>query len=268
MKSEGFLGRKSWLFNFFFIFVIHGVVSGIIAGGVEFAVAYGMYYKNSQPVLLWGFPNTLSGDCALSLFIQVGVTWACEEILVGWDCYLENTPVLPFEIELPDETGHKLFWRLFEVKHGIFREDRSFRSYIRKQFVRYPNRTKLFNLFAWFVNKLIISMITAAMIWFWVWPVTMGILAGIGTKVGSHDYQFHGWAPQIMKLIYGFVLGLMSSPLAIIVILLRDNWHLKYRETANITSTTNEKGVYQASANDTSTGDTNVEEADQSTTNN
>lgn len=260
MKREGIWARKSWFFNFCYIFLIHGVVSGIIAGGVEFAIAYGMYYKNSHPVLLWGFPNTLSGDCALSLFIQVGVTWACEEVLVGWDCYLENTPLLPFEIELPEETGHRLFWSLFEVKHGIPREDRKLLSYLRKQFVRYPARSKFFNLFVWFVHKLVVSMITAAITWFWVWPVTMGILAGIGTKVGSHDYQFHGWAPQVTKLAYGFVLGLMSSPLAIIVILLRDGWFIKYRERSTQEINTNEKGVDPISDNDAST-DTNVEAA-------
>lgn len=243
-------------------------MSGIIAGGVEFAIAYGMYYKNSQPVLLWGFPNTLSGDCALSLFIQVGVTWACEEVLVGWDCYLGNTPILPFEIKLPEEPGHRLFWRLFEVKHGVAREDRSLRSYIRRQFVRYPARSKFFNFSAWLVSKFIISMITAAMIWFWVWPVTMGIMAGIGTKVGSHEYKFHGWAPQVMKLVYGFVIGLICSPLAIVVILQRDNWYLTYKERESENSNAKSNIAKPTSEDDISTGETNIDTNGELTTNN
>lgn len=267
VKSDGSgpLGRSSLLFNFLYIFVAHGVVSGIISGGIEFAIAYGMYYHNAQPIYLWGFPNTLSGDCALSIFIQVGVTWACEELIVGWDCFLGNTPILPIVIALPDEPNHRLFWRLFEVKHGILRDERSLKSYIRKQFLRYPSRSKFFNLFAWFLAKFIISMITAAMIWFWVWPVTMGVLAGIGTRVGSHDYEFHGWTPQVMKLIYGFVVGLICSPIAIITILLRDSWYLEYKTRTESDSGENEKKV-PAIANDDSSGDTNLDPINQDQT--
>ncbi|QLQ77916.1 hypothetical protein HG537_0A01630 [Torulaspora globosa] len=259
VKSEGtgLLGRSSLLFNFCYIFLAHGVVSGIISGGIEFAIAYGMYYHNSKPVYLWGFPNTLSGDCALTVFIQVGVTWVCEELIVGWDCFRSNTPILPFDIELPEETSHRVFWRLFEVRYGIARDEISLRSYVRGQFVRYPSRSTIFNLFAWLLNKFVISMIVAAMIWFWVWPVTMGVLAGIGTKVAGHEYEFHGWAPQIMKLVFGFVIGLMCSPLAIIVILLRDKWFLEYKKRAQKSSQENEKGAPVA-AIDNSSDDSNT----------
>lgn len=261
-EGSGLLGRSSFFFILLYIFLAHAVVSGIISGGVEFAIAYGMYRHNPQPVKLWGFPNTLSGDCALTVFIQVGVTWVCEELVVGWDCYLGNTPILPIEVELPDESTHRPFWTLFEVKHGISRDDRSFCSYLRKQFLRYPNRSRLFNAFTWFLSKLVISMITAAMIWFWVWPVTMGIMAGVGTRIGSHDYEFHGWAPQVMKLVYGFVVGLMCSPIAIIVVLLRDVWYLEYRKRAQLEPQENEKQMPSAN-NEDSSGVTNLDSSNQ-----
>ncbi|QLL30350.1 hypothetical protein HG536_0A01670 [Torulaspora globosa] len=264
VKSEGsgLLGRSSLLFNFCYIFLAHGVVSGIISGGIEFAIAYGMYYHSSKPVYLWGFPNTLSGDCALTVFIQVGVTWVCEELIVGWDCFQSKTPLLPFEIELPDEASHGLFWRLFEVKHGIAKDELSLRSYVRKQFIRYPSRSRCFNLFSWLLHKFVISMIAAAMIWFWVWPVTMGVMAGVGTRVGSHEYKFHGWAPQIMKLIFGFVIGLMCTPLAIIVILLRDKWFLEYKKSAQTGSQEDEKRA-PTDAIENSSGDFHTDSTNQ-----
>lgn len=256
-EESGLFGRSSPLFIFYYLFLVHGVISGIISGGVEFAIAYGMYYHSSRPVTLWRFPHTLSGDCALTVFIQVGVTWVCDELIVGWGCYRNETPLLPLEIELPDEANHELFYRLFEVRHGIPRDEPSLRNYLRGQFIRYPSRSRCFNLFAWLLSKFVISMIVAAMIWFWVWPVTMGVLAGVGTPVGGHEYEFHGWAPQITKLIFGFVIGLMCSPLGIIVILLRDKWFIEYKKRAQTGLQQHEKQGPAATI-DNSSGETNT----------
>lgn len=234
--------RRSYWFNFVYIFIIQGLGSGIVAGGIEFAIAYGMYWKQPFPVTLWAFPNTLSGDCALSLFIQVGVNWLLMEIFIGYDCFRSRSPLLPRKLLLPDQKSHRLVWYYFEIEHGVSKDgQRTIANYLRRQFLRDPGLSKLHNIVNWIFWKFIVSMTAAIALWAVVWPVTMGILAGIGTRVGSHDYQFHGWTPQITKLIFAFVLGLLSSPAAIIVILIRDEWFTEYSQQCGGKTDTNEK---------------------------
>ncbi|QLG75064.1 hypothetical protein HG535_0H03910 [Zygotorulaspora mrakii] len=234
--------RCSYWFNFLYIFVIQGIGSGVVGGGIEFAIAYGMYWNSEFPVMLWAFPNTLSGDCALSLFIQVGVTWALMEIFIGLDCFKSRSPVIPFSLPLPDKQKHRIVWYYFEIEHGISKEgENDVKAYLKRQFIRYPDRSLPYNIIYWLFWKFVVSMTAAIGFWTVVWPVTMGILAGIGRKVGSHDYMFHGWEPQVTKLIYAFVLGFLTSPSAIIVILIRDKWYMDYSAQRNSKSLYDEK---------------------------
>lgn len=214
----------------------NGIISAIVAGGSEFGIAYGMYYHHKDALTLWAFPHTLSGDCALSLFIQVGLTWYAEELTIGWDALSGKTPIIPFAFAKKRLPENKFIRWYFEIDRGItFDEDEpeknTFKGYLRRQFVRYPLKNWFFNICEWAIRKAIRALIVGAIIWAVEWPVTMGIMAGTGTKVGSHEYVVHGYYPEVMKLIYGAVLGLISTPVAILVVLLRDQWYRLYVET-------------------------------------
>lgn len=298
--------KRGLLHTLVFIFIIQAVPSAIISGGIEFAVAYGMYHGVKEKITLWRFPHTMSGDCALTVFIQVCVTWVAEELFIGWDDYLGTCGHIPWPWKIPQNKWVRLF---FEVDRGMRRmytewldwsqeaavvlddekngppgtvtpqhtsqmvahpiqqepndestandsenpdehrnkedkmsfEDTSskdhlnpqtgfkpltFKEYLLKQFIHYDNHGFMWNFIEWAIQKVIRGLILSAIIWFFVWPVTMGILAGIGTKIGSHEYYFNHYPfPQVMKMIYGVVIGLISTPATIIVIMLRNDWH-------------------------------------------
>ncbi|GCF01612.1 hypothetical protein ZYGM_000403 [Zygosaccharomyces mellis] len=227
MKEET---RKSKWYIFYYLFE-NGLISAMVAGGSEFGIAYAMYYDHKSPLTLWAFPHTLSGDCALSHFIQVGLTWYAEELTIGWDALNGKTPILPFSKEyLPK---NRIIRWYFEVENGIVAdedepENNTFKKYMTRQLIRYPQKSWFFNLCEWLIRKAIRALIVGAIIWAVEWPITMGIMAGTGTRIGSHDYKFHGYYPEVMKLIYGFVLGLISTPTAILVVVLRDQWYRLY----------------------------------------
>ncbi|CAI4472248.1 CIH_HP2_G0022100.mRNA.1.CDS.1 [Saccharomyces cerevisiae] len=265
--------RNSIRFIIFYLFVIQALGSAIISGGIEFAIAYAMYHSRVDLITLWAFPHTISGDCALSLFIQVGLTWASEEILVGFDDYKRPvfrlnkwiTKPSPLKTESNEEIPppkkrfivdyfeskdnvvakqntlyHKHNWLFgyLEVNRGIIPKGKeaTLKGFLTSQFIHDSTQSKFMNFIEWFVQKFIRSMILAIAMFIVIWPVTMGILAGIGHKVGSHDYYFNDYPlPQVMKLIYAVVIAFVCTPVAIIVIVLRNQFHeeLYYEGLAN-----------------------------------
>ncbi|CCE65351.1 hypothetical protein TPHA_0K02210 [Tetrapisispora phaffii CBS 4417] len=244
------MGLKNHLFTFYYVVLLQGVISGIISGGVEFAIAYGMYQKSKNLVTLWAFPNTFSGDCALTLFIQVGVTWVTQELIVGWDCYRTNNEIIKLPDFLLAEKPRNWFAFLyFEVNRGLiykdYEEKPTLKMYLRKNFAPYiKSRGNFVNFCAWIVNRAIRGLIFGVALFLIVWPVTMGIMAGIGHRIYGHDYYFNNYpTPQIAKLIYGFVIGLITSPVCSMVVILRNYFYID-----NIENSSNFKG-YIATVN-------------------
>ncbi|CAI4063353.1 hypothetical protein SKDZ_08G0160 [Saccharomyces kudriavzevii ZP591] len=281
------VGVKSSIWSiFFYLIVIQALGSAIISGGIEFAIAYAMYHSRVNLITLWAFPHTISGDCALSLFIQVGLTWASEEILIGFDDYKRpvfrlnrwiNKPspqaersneevLLPKKRFIVDyfETKDNVIvkqnrlykncnwlFAYLEVNRGIIPKGKgaTLKGFLMSQFVHDGSRSKFVNFLEWFVQKFIRSMILAIAMFVVIWPVTMGILAGIGHRVGSYDFYFNDYPlPQVMKLIYGVVIAFICTPVTIIVIMLRNQFHeqLYYEGLAN--------GTLQRDQEDCSTG--------------
>lgn len=221
--------RSIWYILYYLL--ENGIISAVVAGGSEFGIAYAMYWNQKRPITLWAFPHTLSGDCALSHFIQVGLTWYAEEITIGWDALQGKTPILPFANK--SVPRNRFIRWYFEVDNGIIAdedapENNTFKKYMKRQLIRYPQKNWFFNLWEWTLRKTVRALIFGAIIWAIEWPVTMGIMAGTGTKMGSHEYKFHGYYPAVMKLLYGFVLGLISTPAAILVVIVRDQWYKLY----------------------------------------
>lgn len=278
--------RGRWWF-FLGYLVMHCIGSAIIAGGLEFAIAYGMYKRSRYRMWLWAFPNTLSGDCALSLFIQVIVTWFSEECIIGRDSSLGHAPTLedvplavaaarladaatpaaPAEHGAPSASQEKDFssldseqalvspsnrsvdnplapkkWRFLrwylQVDRGILpRQHCTTREFYRALHIHYPDRSIFFNLLEWTFHVALRSFMWSCVCFCFVWPVTVGILAGIGHKVGSHEYTFNHYPlPQVMKLLYAVTLGFAGTSMAVITILLRNHFHLLESKRSNASS--------------------------------
>ncbi|CAI4063723.1 hypothetical protein N7582_002485 [Saccharomyces uvarum] len=265
--------RNSLWSILFYLFAVQGLGSAIISGGIEFAIAYGMYRGRKDRITLWAFPHTLSGDCALSLLIQVGLTWVSEEILVGFDDYkkpvfrLDKWIAKPSplrndsseEIPAPRKrfivdyfesennliskqsalyTNHKWLFAFLEVNRGIIPKgsEATLKGFLASQFIHDSSRSKFVNFLEWSVQKFIRSMILAVPMFIVIWPISMGILAGIGHKMGSYEYYFNDYPlPQVMKLISGVVIALVCTPATIVVIALRNQFHeeLYYEGLAN-----------------------------------
>ncbi|KAL3231728.1 Uncharacterized protein RNJ44_00263 [Nakaseomyces bracarensis] len=286
--------RSGFLYTFIYIFVVQSLPSAIIAGGVEFAIAYGMYQGVSDKITLWRFPHTLSGDCALTVFIQVCVTLVSEELIIGYEDYQGKAGKIPCPW-VPQNKWIRLYFdvdrgmrRMYaeyldyqeendvmdeEKKHlenpdnsGITEESDEIgankemeedeedkrssdpmnsaksgfqpmttKEYLHKLIVHYDNHGLFWNFVEWLIQKVARGLIMAAVIWFFMWPVCMGILAGIGHKTGSHEYYFNHYPlPQVMKLIYAVAIAFASTPLSIIAIMLRNDWYEKqYQESLN-----------------------------------
>lgn len=281
--------RTGFLFTFFYIFIIQSVPSAIISGGIEFAIAYGMYHSVSGKITLWRFPHTLSGDCALTVFIQVCVTVVLEELFVGLEDYNGRCGKIPcpwvpknkwvrlyFDVDrgmrrmyaeyldYEDTTTDEEKRRMVEENPDTSRtteesedaarkeededEDNSSRDglntkngfkpmttkeYLRKLIIHYDNHGVFWNFVEWLIQKVARGLIMAALIWFFVWPVCMGILAGIGHKFKDHDYYFNHYPlPQVMKLIYAVAIAFACTPMSIIAVMLRNDWYeIQYQES-------------------------------------
>lgn len=234
------------IFSIIYLFLYQGLGSAIIGGGSEFGIAYGMYQKSPHLVTLWAFPNTLSGDCALTLFIQVGVTWVVEELMVGYDDYIDNTFEFPswflnfwynLIIVKRNKFSRYMQW-YFEINTGIMRhrDDNKYSNnkdidlpkmsllkFWRNHVVKYPNEKLYFNIIEWLIRKVIRAMLFAVALFIFVWPICMGIFASIGNKINNHDRYFNNYPePQLMKLSYGAVVGFITTPCAVAVIVLRN----------------------------------------------
>jgi hypothetical protein len=187
-----------------YLIVLHGLGAALISGGINFAVAYALYTSpgaRRDPVRLFQLPNTLAGDAAVTAIAQGLVTWAIEGVLVNLD--LRNGLVAPFVgwVE-PVQPWRRLLWGLNE-----------------------PDNLGKVGRWTWFVvGEALRALALAVLSFVVVFGPTLGILISVGTKVGG-DWEFERtWAPQIYKLVYGAVLGLLSTPIMAFVWLVRRGW--------------------------------------------
>ncbi|OWB60050.1 hypothetical protein B5S29_g917 [[Candida] boidinii] len=326
MSQIIFKDTKIWFLSYI---LVHGIGSFIISGGAEFGIAYSMYAKSPFKVTLWGFPNTFSGDCALTIFIQTCATWLIEEILVGWDIrsdkinpthiwfnnnyYNNNNKFINYIINWYFETGITTLSKSTEIelmnyknfkdyyyyknndsdnddeKFGFINYFKNLVSYNQLQFeiIKYNNnypylnfvkkdekedakeenlniinlnelpfpsyypqfysniettyfgipfirvkkpRLLILKILLWLTNKICRGLILAGILFIFIWPITMGIMASIGTREpgNSVEYTFHHFrTPQVAKLLYGGIIGLLLTPIISGIILTRHNWMMK-----------------------------------------
>ncbi|KAI0185589.1 hypothetical protein EV127DRAFT_196460 [Xylaria flabelliformis] len=198
----------------FYIFVLDGIGSGIIGGGINFAIAYVLYHNRGtkdSPIRLFQFPNTLAGDTAVTIFIQFLTTWVIEAVLVNFD--LRKGGVQPIGF-IPQPQWRYLRWFMFLDRPEQTNEVRSIKHWL------------------WFLFSQILRSLILAVIFFpFIFGISVGLLTLVGRKQGDWDWYFPPkWAPEIFKLVQGAVLGLLFTPPMVIFWLARCGWALQDTE--------------------------------------
>lgn len=96
------LTTAQWLY----VVIMHLIGSIIISGGINFAIAYGMYSTSADNVRLWLFPNTLAGDLTVTIFIQCAITMFIDVALTSSD--IRGGVISPFSNALgSSSTAHR-----------------------------------------------------------------------------------------------------------------------------------------------------------------
>ncbi|WBW74693.1 DUF2456 family conserved fungal protein [Schizosaccharomyces osmophilus] len=166
------------------------VGSFIISGGLEFAIAYGMYKNTIDRVRLWRLPDTLSGDLAVTNFVQAVLTYWIESALVQAD--LRSGLVKP-------------------LYFGRFPRNTFMREIMRAK-PKYNFHFILFRWIEWLAFTALRALFWSIPLWFLLWPAAIGILCAPGQHSGN-DYFYNNYpAPQVIKLIFGGILGFIFTP--------------------------------------------------------
>ncbi|KAI0532988.1 hypothetical protein GGR58DRAFT_139303 [Xylaria digitata] len=204
------------LHQIFYIFIIDGIGAAIVAGAINFAIAYALYglIKNidQSPVRLFQLPNTLAGDTAVTIFIQFLTTWIAESIIVNRD--LKRGGVQPIGF-IPEPKWRLLRWFMF-----LDRKEETYNVRSVKHWLSY------------FFSQITRSFILAALAFPFIFGVSVGILTALGEReIGDWDWSYPSkWIPEIFKAVQGAVLGLLFTPLMAIFWLSKCGWALKTME--------------------------------------
>lgn len=183
-----------------YLVFMHMIGAMCLDGGINFGLATAMYKNTKDPVSLWPLPNTLAGDAAVTIIIQITLTWILDRLAVGGD--LKKGLVSP--LRMPRHAKPWLRWYV-----GL----NDLRAYQSQKTAAAGGHSRKEAALFWigFHGKRIAVMIVATFVVFW--PITIGILSGLRTQGVGRDYSdrggdFNVWPfPEIFKGVYGFALG-------------------------------------------------------------
>ncbi|KAI0438183.1 hypothetical protein F4803DRAFT_111704 [Xylaria telfairii] len=201
----------------FYIFGIDGIGSAILAGLINFAIAYALYHDKGtedSPIRLFQFPNTVAGDAAVTIFIQFVTTWVVQAFLVNYD--LKRGGVQPIGF-LPEPQWKYFRWFMCLDRQEQTDEVRSVMHWLRFLF-----------------SQVIRSLILAAIFFPFIFGASVGFLTLVGRHQRTDDWDWYfksRWAPEIFKLVQGAVLGLLFTPPTAIFWLAKCGWALRTMES-------------------------------------
>ncbi|KAI0197859.1 hypothetical protein F4808DRAFT_287452 [Astrocystis sublimbata] len=200
------------LHQIFYLVVLHGIGAAFLGGGINFAVAYALYYDKggpTSPIRLFQFPNTLAGDTAVTIFIQFASTWIIETIIVNWDLKTKGVQPIGF---IPEPRRRFARWFMYLDR---------------------PERTDDTSTIAHW-SRFVLSQLTRSLLLAAAsFPIIFGASVGFLTLVGErhpNDWDWYydpKWAPQIFKLVQGATLGIVITPLIAMFWLARCGWAMR-----------------------------------------
>ncbi|KAJ4863398.1 hypothetical protein T069G_04352 [Trichoderma breve] len=200
VPSSRFTGHQ-----LFYIFGLDGIGALIISGGINFAIAYAMYTRQSKPIRLWQLPNTFAGDAAVTIIIQCIITWFVELFILRYD--LSQGAVQPIGfISQPTHPWLRFFFFLPKDPNA--------------EIERKPRPWSLLEI----IQQALRGFSFAVVSFFILWPIFMGALTAFGVKEGGDYYYHNKWVPQVFKLILGGVLGLLVTPWMAMFWLVKAGW--------------------------------------------
>ncbi|KAF9880834.1 hypothetical protein CkaCkLH20_01876 [Colletotrichum karsti] len=199
----------------FYVLGLHGIGAGILSGGINFAIAYGMYTTQNlatNPIRLFQLPNTLAGDAVVTTIIQTLITWFVELIVVDHDLKKGAVRSIGFfrEPVRPLLRSLMLLDRIEDGGQVVATRSKRWGPFIADQVIR----VGFIFVFAFFL----------------LWLPAIGILTAVGERRASGDWDWYfqrQWAPEIFKGVYGAVLALLTTPVMASFWLVREGWRVK-----------------------------------------
>ncbi|KAL7424024.1 hypothetical protein Q5752_001609 [Cryptotrichosporon argae] len=210
--------------QWFYLAVLQGVGAGIIDGGANFSIAYAMYGKQSV-VKMWVFKdNTIAGDLGVTPIIQCLASMLITSTLVHTDLHHHAIQPLPFvypHVEhLPDPRtlSRSRSSVASDMEKGEAQVPRRGIAYYYWMLVRFIFEGTEKNMMLarvgvanWFGRLLWTAAQGAAIgviFGFPIWCLAIVILGPIygNTNMGGK------WAPQVIKLVYGAIVGWVTNP--------------------------------------------------------
>ncbi|KAK1967388.1 hypothetical protein LY78DRAFT_656316 [Colletotrichum sublineola] len=202
--ADGLSGRQ-----IFYIFGLDGIGAAVLSGGINFAIAYGMYSTQNvgmHPIRLFQLPNTLAGDAAVTVLIQTTVTWFVELVLVEHD--MKNGAVRPIDFVRKPSRPLLRWLMLLDRKQATHSQSRA------QSLTDHAVRIGLMFIVSFLI----------------LWPASVGILTTIGERRGGRDWDWYfqrEWAPQAFKAVFGGLLALLTTPVMASFWLVREGWRLR-----------------------------------------
>ncbi|KAM0754172.1 hypothetical protein T439DRAFT_172849 [Meredithblackwellia eburnea MCA 4105] len=205
----------------FYIIAPQCIGAAILDGGVNFGIACAMY-RSQNNITMWILAhNTVAGDMGVTTFIQGILTFVIASSMVHVDMRKGTIEAFPYPwpdtqfavVELKDgdpenaKTRRGRLWRTFHNRsHGLGRGLHFFSGSATNDLFDFSLKRKdWFERLFWSVWK---GSVLSACFFLVLWPI---FIAATAPRWGGVNMA-HTWTPEVIKGIYGFVLGLLMNP--------------------------------------------------------
>lgn len=214
--------QKLSLHQLLYIFGINGVGGLVISGGINFAIAYGMYLNASEPIWLFQLPTTLLGDAGVTTILQSIITWFITLLLVKGD--LRSGGVAPIGF-VKEPTNRLVRWLMFLPADDNSNQQERPSPTTRVDSSQQQGRASVFlSLLAFVRDQALRGFLFSIPFFAIMIGPTVGILLSHGIPSGGDWVYPRTWAPQIFKLLYGGILGMFMSPVFVLFWTVRCGW--------------------------------------------
>lgn len=123
---------------------------------------------------LWNInDNTLAGDAAVTIFVQLIVTWLIDTLLVCNDVRtraLKTQPLLPSKLF----SNRYCQWYLSVEGMDLLDPDITFLRRVKR-----------------IIGGIIRALFLSVPVFFLWWPISVGIMAGVGEPIGAAEYAYN-----------------------------------------------------------------------------